>query len=103
MNNLKDYLYTNAGLENLAENLVFQELHDYIQTAKNNPDNDFCFCSICLADIAAIVLNGLPPFYCSNFIDKDKNMNYYAKYRLEVQQKIIKAFDKVKKNPHHKK
>lgn len=103
MNNLKDYLYTTTGLENLAEELVFQELYDFTQKAKIMPDNDLCICCICLADIAAIVLNELPPFYCSNFIDKDKNMNYYTKYKSEVQQKIIAAIDIVKKNPHHEK
>ena len=103
MNNLKDYLYATTGLENLAEELVFQELYDFTQKAKIMPDNDLCICCICLADIAAIVLNELPPFYCSNFIDKDKNMDYSAKYRLEVQEKIFKAFEKVKKTPHHAK
>jgi competence protein ComFB len=103
MNNLKDYLYETTGLENLAEKLVFQELYDFTQNAKTMPDNDLCFCCICLADIASIVLNELPPFYCSNFIDKDNNVNYYAKYKSEVQEKIIKAFEKVKKAPHHAK
>lgn len=101
MKELRDALQISAGLENLTENLVFQELHNFIQKVKNTPNSKFCVCSICLADVAAIVLNDLKAYYCSNFIDKDKSKDYYKKHRSEVQTKIVKAFDMVKKNPHH--
>ncbi|HPT91150.1 MAG TPA: late competence development ComFB family protein [Acetivibrio sp.] len=100
MSELRDILY-NAGLENSAENLVFQELSDYVEKVKNETNPPFCVCSICLADVAAIVLNDLKPSYSSNFIDKDKRFEYYSKYRSQVQRKIIEAFEVVKKNPHH--
>ncbi len=103
MREFKEYLYTNAGLENLTENLVFQELYDFSQKVSKLNTSEFCNCSICLADVAAIVLNDLKPYYCSNFLDKDKSKEYYLKYKSEVQQKILKAFDLVKKNPHHQK
>lgn len=101
MKELRDTLQISAGLENLTENLVFQELNDFIEKIKNTPDSQFCICNICLADVAAIVLNDLKPQYCSNFIDKHKSKDYYIKHRLEVRKKIVKAFDMVKKNPHH--
>ena len=101
MRKFRDTLYTNTGLENLTENLVFQELYEFSQKVENTPNPEFCVCSICLADVAAIVLNELKPYYCSNFIDKDKNKDYYKKHKSEVQRKIVKAFDMVKKNPHH--
>jgi len=100
MDDFKEILY-NAGLENSAENLVLEELSDYVEKIKNEPNSQFCFCSICLADVAAIVLNALKPSYSSNFIDKDKRLKYYSKYRPQVQRKIIEAFGIVKKNPHH--
>lgn len=101
MKELKDILQISAGLENLTENLVFQELHNFIEKIKNTPNSQFCICNICLADVAAIVLNDIKPQYCSNFIDKDKSKDYYEKHRLEVQRKIVQAFDTVKLNPHH--
>ncbi len=101
MREFRDYLYSNAGLENLAENLVLQELYDFAQKVENSKDSDFCVCYICLADVAAIVLNEIKPYYCSNFIDKSKNKDYSSNYKSEVQQKIAEAFELVKKNPHH--
>ncbi|WP_010248968.1 late competence development ComFB family protein [Acetivibrio cellulolyticus] len=103
MREFRDNLYTKAGLENLAENLVLQELYDFSKKIEQTQNSEFCVCSICLADVAAIVLNDLKPYYCSNFIDKDKNSDYFSKYKSEVQQKILKAFEMVKKNPHHEK
>lgn len=101
MKELRDALQTSAGLENLTENLVFEELHNFVQKVKNMSNSEFCVCSICLADVAAIVLNDLKPYYCSNFIDKGRSKDYYQKHRSEVQRKIVEAFDMVKKAPHH--
>lgn len=101
MRKFKDDLYTNAGLENLIENIVLQELYDTAQTLKNKQSKEFCVCWICLADVAAIVLNESKPYYCSNFIDKGENNDYLIKFRAEVHDRIIKAFETVKKNPHH--
>lgn len=103
MRELRDTLYSSAGLENLTENLVLQEIYNFSQKVKNATNPQFCICNICLADVAAIVLNELKPYYCSNFIDKDKYKDYYKKHKTEVQRKIVKAFDMVKKNPHHAK
>lgn len=101
MKEFREHLHTHAGLENLAENLVFQELYDFSQKIGNPHNSEFCACSICLADVAAIVLNDLKPYYCSNFLDKNRSNEYYSKYKAEIQQKILDAFALVKKNPHH--
>lgn len=101
MRELRHTLYSSAGFENFTENLVFEELDDFIQKAKNKSPQQFCLCNICLADVAAIVLNELKPYYCSNFIDKNKYKDYHKKHKLEVQREIVKAFDIVKQNPHH--
>lgn len=98
MRDLRDTLSISAGLENLTENLVFQELHDFIEDSSNC---QLCICSICLADVAAIVLNESTPYYCSNFIDKETHKNYYQTHQAEIREKIAKAFDIVMKNPHH--
>lgn len=103
MRELKEILYANAGLENLTENLVFQELYDLSQKLNKQKNSEFCTCNICLADVAAIVLNDMKHYYYSNFLDKGKSEEYYLKNRTEVQQKILKALDLVKKNPHHQK
>ena len=101
MIDLRHTLYSSAGLENLTEDLVFAELDNFIQKAKKMSSHQFCFCNICLADVAAIVLNELKPYYCSNFIDKDKYKDNHKKHKIEVQEKIVKAFDMVMQNPHH--
>ena len=101
MKEFRENLYTNAGLENLVENLVIQELYNFTQMVKHTQNSKFCVCYICLADVAAIVLNELKPYYCSNFIDKNKKIDYFSKNKAEIQQKIIEAFEMVIKNPHH--
>ncbi|KNY29421.1 late competence development ComFB family protein [Pseudobacteroides cellulosolvens] len=101
MKNFKDNLYTYAGLENLTENIVLQELYYFVENTQNTRGKGFCDCWICLADVAAIILNDIKPNYCSNFIDKDENSEYFTKLRTEVHERIIKAFEMVKKNPHH--
>lgn len=101
MSEFKDNLYTRAGLENLTENIVLNELEEYIEDTENMEKNGYCKCWICLADVAAIVLNQLKPFYCSNFIDKDVNNEYFINLRIKAGEMIRKAFETVKKNPHH--
>ncbi|MDQ2087886.1 late competence development ComFB family protein [Herbivorax sp. ANBcel31] len=102
MSELKDSLYTHAGLENLTENIVLKELEEFIKDTENMQKNGYCKCWICLADVAAIVLNELKPNYCSNFMDKNVNNEYFTNLRTRVGKMIERAFKIVKKNPHHK-
>jgi competence protein ComFB len=101
MRKFRDDLYTNAGLENLTENIVLQELYDFAEKIRNTHSKEICICWICLADVAAIVLNESKPHYCSNFLDKSENNDHLIKLRSEISEKIVKAFETVKKNPHH--
>ncbi|MDQ2088144.1 late competence development ComFB family protein [Herbivorax sp. ANBcel31] len=55
-----------------------------------------------MADVAAIVLNELKPNYCSNFMDKNVNNEYFTSLRTRVGKMVERAFKIVKKNPHHK-
>ncbi|MDP4179560.1 MAG: late competence development ComFB family protein [Bacillota bacterium] len=103
MRKFRDDLYLNTGFENLTESTVLEELYDFAEKLKNEKNSEFCACWICLADVAAIVLNETKPYYCSNFIDKTESKDYLDKFKSEVQQKIVKAFKIVKKNPHHNK
>ncbi|NMB33786.1 MAG: late competence development ComFB family protein [Clostridium sp.] len=100
MNKLREKLYY-AGLENISENLVFRELNDYVKEIKKEIVPKFCTCSICLADVAAIVLNGLKTNYCTNFMDKGRNKQYRSTYIAKVRRKIAEAFHIVNENPHH--
>lgn len=101
MSGLKDALYTHAGLENLTENVVLNELEQYIKDTEKMKEKGYCKCWICLADVAAIVLNDLKPNYCSNFMDKDTNNEYFENLKIKAADMIDKAFEIVKKNPHH--
>lgn len=102
MKKFRDDLYTYAGFENITENIVLEELDYFINDNENMKSKEFCKCWICVADVAAIILNELKPDYCSNFIDKDQKNDYSEKLRKQVFELIIKAFEKVQKNPHHK-
>lgn len=101
MGEFKDNLYTRAGFENLTENIVLEVLEKFTKDTEEMGKKEYCKCWICLADVAAIVLNQLKPNYCSNFIDKDVNNEYFTNLRTKVVEMIDKAFEVVKKNPHH--
>ncbi|HHX18730.1 MAG TPA: late competence development ComFB family protein [Clostridium sp.] len=101
MSEFKDNLYIRAGFENLTENIVLEELERFTKDTEEMKKKGYCKCWICLADVAAIVLNQLKPNYCSNFIDKNKNNEYFTNLRIEVGEMIDNAFETVKKNPHH--
>ncbi|MEF3255581.1 MAG: late competence development ComFB family protein [Deferribacterales bacterium] len=81
-------------LKNVNEQRVWDLLAEYIEK-----DNDLCTCSICILDIAAIVLNSIPPHYQTfeESLDKAK-----AKVSDElIIEKIKLAVEKVKRYPHH--
>lgn len=101
MGRLKDSLYTRAGFENLTENVVLEALEEYIKDTEKMKENEYCKCWICLADVAAIVLNELKPNYRSNFMDKDINNEYFINLKIKIGEMMDKAFELVKKNPHH--
>jgi len=94
-------LYTHAGLENITERIVIKELYDFVQSVENSAEPKFCTCWICQADVAAIILNDIKPFYCSNFIDKNKNEEALRLKTPDIRERIVKAFEIIKESPHH--
>jgi len=93
-------MYPHDDLENLAEELVFEEIHRLIETR----EPDFPADEISILDIAAIALNHMPPKYVSSLIEKNnphdglvaevKDLKRYAR------RQVFRALDKVRKHPH---
>ncbi len=59
-------IYPHEDLENLAEDLVYQELDRIISSRAI----EFCHCNVCIQDIAALTLNRVPSLYCASMADK---------------------------------
>lgn len=94
-------MFHTEDLENVIEELVFKELHKIMATKSI----EFCTCKICLQDIAAIVLNRIPPRYKNSMIDK-MYPNKREEERLEklstmINEQILVAIEKIRDNPHH--
>ncbi|TQV76993.1 aminoglycoside phosphotransferase [Aliikangiella marina] len=93
-------LYYNDDLENLAEEIVFEQIHMLI----NDDETDVPTSEVSIQDIAAIALNNMPPKYVCNFLEKRepgeqlkeevKDLQKYAK------RQVLKAIKKVKNTPH---
>lgn len=96
----KENFYTD-DLENEVEEIVFEELYFIIKEEKVK----FCQCDICIQDIAAIVLNTIPPRYKSNLFDKKnprgEEKKQLEKIRNDARNIILKAIAKVNNKPHH--
>ena len=88
-------------LENLTEEIVFNQLSILVEENKM----EFCRCPICLQDIAAIVLNKVPPLYFSNFLEKidpqQTLKDKMKKIRDQVKKELPKAISKVSEHSHH--
>lgn len=81
-------------LKNVNEKRVWELLADYLDR-----DESICCCSICILDIAAIVLNSIKPHYQTYEESIDE-----AKKKVSdelIIEKIKLAVQKVKKYPHH--
>lgn len=93
--------FFHEDIENMSEEIVFEKLHTIIE--KN--EVDFCKCKVCIQDIAAIVLNRVPPIYCCNYTDKlfpDGILKLKAEaVEKQVEKEIYKAIDMVKETTHH--
>ncbi|TQV82974.1 late competence development ComFB family protein [Aliikangiella coralliicola] len=93
-------MYYNDDLENLAEEIVFEQIHLLIEDNETEvPTSD-----VSIQDIAAIALNNMPAKYVCNFLEKQspgeqlreevKDLKKYAK------RQVLKALKKVKETPH---
>ena len=93
-------MYYHDDLENLAEEIVFEQIHLLIEDG----DSDVPESELSIQDIAAIALNNMPPKYICNFLEKQepseqlkeevKDLRKYAK------RQVLKAIKKVKQAPH---
>ncbi|ODN42416.1 late competence development ComFB family protein [Piscirickettsia litoralis] len=89
--------YTDEDLENLAIQLVYQEI-DYI--IRHHLD-EFCHCKVCIQDIAAIALNHIPPIYQTSCIEKAKTLESQGSQLKKLARiEVLKAIRKVKMNSH---
>lgn len=93
-------MYYHDDLENLAEEVVFEQIHLLIEGAEVEvPTSD-----VSIQDIAAIALNRMPAKYICNFLEKRepgeqlqdevKDLHKYAK------RQVLKAIKKVQETPH---
>ena len=93
-------MYYSDDLENLAEEVVFEQIHLLIEEGEINvPTSD-----VSVQDIAAIALNNMPAKYVCNFLEKRdpgdqlkdevKDLHKYAK------RQVLKAIKKVQTTPH---
>ncbi|WP_200804852.1 late competence development ComFB family protein [Anaerosalibacter sp. Marseille-P3206] len=88
------------GLKNLMEDEVMYTVNKLLSDRK-----DMCTCDKCKLDIAAIVLNVLPPRYVvtekGKLYGKVENMSY--QFDVDVITEVTKAINIVKNSPHHNK
>ena len=96
-------LFYTEDLENEAEELFFRELKNIIDSGEHN----FCRCSICIQDIAAIGLNSVKPMDSSNRLERIMTNSGIKKNRKveeaaeNIRKEIIKAIALVNAAPHH--
>lgn len=93
-------MYYHDDLENLAEEIVFEQIHMLIE----DDETDVPSSELSIQDIAAIALNNMPAKYICNFLEKQepgeqlqeevKDLRKYAK------RQVLKAIKKVKQTPH---
>ena len=92
--------FVTEDLENLSEEIVFEELSVLIDEGQHK----FSETAVTVQDIAAIALNNMPPKYICSFIEKQyprqnllDEVNDLKKY---ARRQLIKAIKKVNENPH---
>jgi len=84
-------------LRNYTEEVVEEILKEVL------PMQDVCTCERCLLDIKAIALNQLPPKYVVTEKGEVITRLNFTKVadRTEVLTEVLKAIEKVRKNPSH--
>lgn len=93
-------MYYTDDLENLAEEIVFEQIHLLLEDDETDvPDSE-----VSIQDIAAIALNNMPAKYVCNFLEKRdpgtqlkeevKDLKKYAR------RQVLKAIKKVRERPH---
>jgi len=92
-------LFETDDLENITEELVFEQIHTIIENDEAEVPND----PQCILDIAAIALNRLPPKYAVCFLDKINPRNDRLEELIDLgnqaRAEVLRAIDIVIKNP----
>lgn len=88
-------------LENLSEEIVFEELYRLISEDEwDIPEDD-----ISLQDIAAIALNNMPPKYVSSVVEKNyprqELIDEVRDLKRYARRQVLRALALVKANPHN--
>lgn len=93
--------YEHEDLENLAEELAFEELHRIIEAGETSFPTD----PISLQDIVALTLNHVPAKYVTSFVEKlnprEQHVAELEAIRGLVKVEIHKAISIVSKRPHN--
>jgi len=84
--------------ENYIEKIVREELRNLHQR-----DKSICKCDNCYQDIMTLTLNNLPAMYVTTDVGHIMTMYHLSKDQLQAQVlvELLKAIEKVKKNPRH--
>lgn len=92
--------YYHDDLENLAEEIVFEQIDILIQ----NGEIDVPTSEVSIQDIAAIALNNMPAKYICNFLEKqdpgDQLLEEVKDLKKYAKRQVLKAIKKVKQFPH---
>jgi len=93
--------YDFSMLKNEAEQLVLQELGRQLE--EEHEDEEFCRCSDCILDMAAMAFNSVKPIYRFSLLG-----TLYAsqamsdqEYAETVKQAVAQSIARVKGNPSH--
>lgn len=93
-------MYYHDDLENLAEEIVFEQIHLLIQEENSEMPTS----ELAIQDIAAIALNNMPAKYICNFLEKqdpsEQLLDEVKDLRKYARRQVLKAIRKVQQNPH---
>lgn len=93
-------MYYHDDLENLAEEIVFEQIHLLIEEG----DFEVPKSELSIQDIAAIALNNMPPKYICNFLEKQEPSEQLKEevkdLRKYARRQVLKAIKRVKQTPH---
>lgn len=87
-------------LTNVMEHLVLETIDEVFNSGITG---DACHCERCRLDIAAIVLNSLPPTYVVTYEGEIKKRSYglVIQYKADIVREITKALQTVAAHVHH--
>lgn len=91
----REYRFVNV----MEQLLMRQDLDAVLQ------QHNVCTCPRCMSDVCALALTGLPPKYVVTSKDSiSPLLSYYEnKYKIPLLTELMKACNKVRENPRHKK